>query len=121
MKIKTAMIFFTIIICWILLFALTAPDSGLAQEPARVEWRRVESLPQGLIAGCQDAADYECGILCGREYYYPPFNEPVVADLGCVAYRFPITDPSGPGTGDFGLPITTTQSLIPKRGSGSNN
>ncbi len=108
MKIKTSAHFvIVVIICMVLLFVFIVPDSGSAQDPTLIVWRRAEQLPEGLIASCQDTAEYECGVLCGKEYADGLGLD--VTPLGCVAFRFPTGSGTELGTESTHLPIITTQ------------
>jgi hypothetical protein len=106
MKTKTT-VYLVIVtaICTVLLFVLIVPDSGLAQKEALAKWVRLNPLPSGELVGCQDTAEYECGILCGKQYADPSGVD--VTPLGCVAFRFPISDLSEPGT----APVTESTHL----------
>ncbi len=113
MKIKTVVMFLIVVICAVLLSVLIVPDSGLAQKEALAKWVRLNPLPSGELVGCQDTAEYECGILCGKQYADPSGVD--VTPLGCVAFRFPISDLSEPGTTPVTesthLPIITTEGI----------
>ncbi len=110
MNIKQTTLFLIVMICALLLLVFTPPDSGSAQDPIKSEWLRMDEVPEGLIVGCQDTAGYECGVLCGWQYKAPVGDSLDIVPIGCVPFKFPISDQVGAGrSSSTHLPIITTE------------